>query len=86
MCNLNKDVQTRDKLIFSEYNERAYSGGTRHFKNMSLATLEELVAQNSIDLDEQQNDCPTVRAILGFMRTYPDYTAHGYVVSIRGCW
>ena len=83
MLNLNRDVQTRDELIFGKYDESKYSGGIRHFKDMSLSTLEKLVAQNFIDLDEQQNDSPTVQAILGFMRTYPDYTAHGYTVSIE---
>lgn len=83
MKELNKDVRTRDRLIFGEYNEYAYGGGVRHFEDLSLATLEKLVAQDFIDLDDQQNDCPTVQAILGFMRTYPDYTAHGYTVSIE---
>lgn len=82
MKELNKDVRTRNKLIFGEYNEYAYGGGVRHFENLSLATLEKLVAQGFINLDDQQNDCTTVQAIPGFMRTYPDYTAHGYTVSI----
>ena len=83
MNRLNKDVRTRDELIFGEYDREAYSGGVRHFENLSLATLEKLVANNFIDLDDAQNVCPCVKAILGFMRTYPDYTAHGYTVSIE---
>lgn len=83
MKKLNENVRERDKIIFGEYNEYQYSGGVRHFRNLSLSSLEKLVALNFIDLDDQQNDCPTVQAILGFMRTYPDYTAHGYAVSIE---
>ena len=83
MNKLNKDVRTRDELIFGEYDREAYSGGVRHFEKLSLSTLEKLVAQNFIDLDDQQNNCPCVKAILGFMRNYPDYTAHGYAVSVE---
>lgn len=83
MCNLNRDVRMRDKLIFGEYNEYRYCGGVRHFEKLSLSTLEKLVANNFIDLDDAQNDCPSVKAILGFMRTYSDYTAHGYAVSVE---
>ena len=82
MFGLNRDVKLRDELIFGEYDESKYAGGIRPFKKLGLVTLKKLVAQNFISLDDAQNDCPCVRTILRFMNRYPDYTAHGYVVSV----
>ncbi|MBQ3433665.1 MAG: hypothetical protein II857_04105 [Selenomonadaceae bacterium] len=79
---MNQDVQTRDKLIFGEYNPDAYLGGVRYFENLSLDTLNTLLENKFIAAGERQNDAPTTAQIQSFMARYPEYTAHGYAVAI----
>ena len=78
----NGNIQQRDKLIFGEYDEKAYgSGGVRYFDNLSLEVLKKLSALNFINPDDKQNDCPAVKEIVNFMEKYLNYTAHGYAVA-----
>lgn len=81
MRNLNRDFNTRDKMIFGGFNPNEYRGGVRDFENLSLDTLKTLLEKNFIEPDESQNGSPTTAQILNFMERYPDYTAHGYAVS-----
>ena len=83
MKNLNKDVVTRDRMIFGSYDKSKYSGGVRHFENLSLETLKRLLEKNFADRAEKQNWAPTIGAIVDFMKTYDGYTAHGYVVEVE---
>ena len=76
----NRDIKTRDEIIFGEYDEKKYHGGVRRFENLDLTALEKLVDQKFIDLEDAQNASPTVEEFLAFMKAYPDYTAHGYTV------
>ena len=80
---LNLDVATRDKIIFGEYEEKKYIGGLRHFENLTLENLQKLVKENFACTEDKQNDCPTIGEVMEFMTKYPNYTAHGYVVSIK---
>ena len=54
-----------------------------HFKGLALANLEKLLAEKFADPEEQQNDCPPISEIFEFMQRNPDFTAHGYAVSIK---
>lgn len=83
MHKLNRNERQRDHIIFGEHDMAVYMGGVRHFKNLSLSKLEQLIECDFIDLDERQNCAPCVKEIYEFMKKYPDYTAHGYTVSIR---
>ena len=83
MFNLNKNVQQRDEIIFGKYEPSSYMGGICRFEKLNLATLKQLVEHNFLCLDERQNCCPSVEEILHFMEKYPDYTTHGYAVSIE---
>jgi hypothetical protein len=70
----------RDKIIFGsmqlwEPNEIKY------FENLSYSQLYELIDNNLIELDECQNDSPTVNEFYKFMQLHINATAHGYVVS-----
>lgn len=78
---MNPDYKNRDSIIFGEYNEQDYLGGTKRFENLSLKQLEELVEKDYIGLNECQNLSPPVQDFLEFMRKYPKVNAHGYVVS-----
>ena len=79
---LNQDEATRDTLIFGEHDPQAYSGGIRRFEGLSLNKLKKLLELKFIDPEERQNYSPTTAEILRFMKRYPAYKAHGYVVTI----
>ena len=82
MKELNKDIETRDKIIFGKYREATYKhGGVREFEGMTRDTLKQLLDQDFADPDERQNLSPTIIEIYEFMAKYPEYTAHGYAVS-----
>ena len=80
---LNKDIATRDKLIFGKYRPNIYehNGGIQYYEEMSLATLRLLLDKKFIDPEERQNLAPSVQEIYDFMLKYPQYKAHGYAVS-----
>jgi len=83
MKELNRDIETRDKLIYRKYRPNFYTqgGGIRHFTDLDAKTLQELVDMNFADPEDKQNDSPTLGEILEFLKKYPAYTAHGYSVS-----
>ena len=82
MHKLNKNEKKRDEIIFGEHDVKAYYGGVRHFKYLSLDKFEQLIDGNFINLKERQNRAPSVKEIYEFMKKYPSYTAHGYAVSV----
>lgn len=47
----------------------------------TLAVLDALKKANLLDLEQTQNDSPSVRAILEFMRNNPRFVATGYVIG-----
>ncbi len=58
-----------------------YGGGIALYTRLSLAGLERLVAEGYADLDDAQNDSPTLGEFLEFMRRWPVFFAEGYVVA-----
>ena len=79
---LNKDIETRDKLIWGKYRPRKYNfGGVIPYQGMNVRTLRKLLEQNFADPEERQNNAPTIGEIYNFMKSYPSYTCHGYAVS-----
>lgn len=83
MIKLNPDIETRDKIIYPDgYNPNEYFGGIRHFRFLSVQDLTTLIENGFVDILERQNDAPSIRRIYGFMKEYPQYTAHGYTVDI----
>ena len=80
---LNRREKQRDNIIFGNRDTKAYMGGIRHFENLSLDKLEELINGNFIDISDRQNAAPTIKEIYGFMKKYPAYTAHGYAVTVE---
>lgn len=82
MKELNKDIETRDKIIFGKYKPGKYKyGGTQKFRAMHVDTLKTLLDQDFADPECVKGDSPTIIEFYHFMRMYPEYTAHGYVVS-----
>jgi len=77
---MNTDSERRDQIIFSGSRPRG-KYDILHFRGLRLVELVELVELDFIELDEQQNDAPTVGEIFKFMKKYPSVTTHGYVVT-----
>jgi hypothetical protein len=49
--------------------------------NITREQLEALLHENLIDPDEQQNDSPTVKDFLEFLKRNPSFYAIGYIIS-----
>ena len=83
MKTLNILFSKRNQIIFGDddVEGKSWLGGTRHFEDLNLSQLKELVKNNFIDLEESQNCSPMVESFLAFMEKYPKVTAHGYAVS-----
>ena len=77
----NMDIKTRDEMIFGEYNPDKYGGGVRDFEGMDVELLEKLVEMKFVDIDEYQNDSPTIKDFIEFMSAHDGYTVGGYVVT-----
>lgn len=85
MFEFNKDVKTRDVIIFGEYAPEKYMGGTRQFENMSYEKAKVLLELGYIDPDDAQNNSPTAEDMLKYAEEWGGYTFDGYVVSIDRC-
>lgn len=82
MKELNKDIVSRDKIIFGKYRPNKYKfGGIQKFEGMDVKTLKTLIDNNFADPEDRQNLAPSIQEIYDFMEMYPKYTAHGYAVS-----
>src|SRR3972149_2135430 len=79
---LNRSWQRRDAILGLEVDwDRGDDGGIARIEEIDLRTLEQLVSENFIALEERQNVAPTVAEFLDFMRAHPRVKAHGYAVS-----
>ena len=83
MFELNRNnVNARDLILFGEkFCEDKYLGGIRRFESLSVSGLQNLLALNAIDPEEQHNCAPTTQEIYDFMKDHDNFTAHGYAVS-----
>ena len=77
----NKQVKSRDTIIFGNYDEKRYMGGIARFEGLKLPELIALATEGFLDLQEMQNCAPCIGEFMEFMARYSGYTAHGYVVS-----
>ena len=77
---MNKDYKTRNAILGLNNDDKLWFGGIQKFSNLSLDKLQNLIAQEFIDLDENQNCSPTTKEFLNLMKKYPCITAHGYAV------
>jgi len=57
------------------------SGDYTPIPEMSLDTLKQLEAAALLDPEETQNDSPSIREFMEFMRIHPGVTAHGYTIG-----
>jgi hypothetical protein len=74
-------MEARDSIIGeSNFKESAYFAGIRHFENLALAQLTELIELEFCDPTGRQNDSPTTGQFCKFMERFPFIRAHGYTV------
>lgn len=74
----------RDPIIFGEpYNPQKYLGGCRRFEQLNLEQLTQLEALGALDMDDAQNESPTISEILAFLtsRDTEGWYAGGYCIS-----
>ena len=80
----NQDWKLRDSMLNDVYGER--KGGdydVYRFDGVTAETLQKLVDLKFADPNEQQNEAPTIEQFLEFLNDNPDFTAHGYAVTIK---
>jgi hypothetical protein len=82
LSNLNRDSKTRDQIIFGQ-DVTNTSYNIKNFENLSLSKLKELFNKNFIADGDYQNDSPTAKEFLDFLKENPKFTVNGYVVSIK---
>lgn len=78
---MNKDIRTRDEVLFGEYDKEQYLGGTRRFSGVTLEDLQFLFEHDFIDPFDAQNYSPTAQEYYDFLQKYPAFSVHGYAVS-----
>lgn len=80
---LNQDVETRDGILqqYSDTHGKDYD--IYHFQGVPEQVLLQLKDNRFLALNEKQNEAPTIKEFLAFMRKHPGlYTAHGYAVRV----
>lgn len=82
---LNKDYKERDQIIFGREitwgSDADTFGGTLQFEDLTLTQLEKLRDNRFLELDDAQNNAPTISRFMLFMKEHKGVLAHGYAVS-----
>lgn len=80
---LNQDEKLRDEIIFGKHDKTKYIGGIRRYENLNLKRMEMLSMGNFLNLEDCQNDAPSIRKMLEFIKKWKRYNIklHGYVVE-----
>ena len=78
---MNKDIKTRDEIIFGEYDPEKYKyGGIRRFER-SPDVIHRLIENDFIDLNECQNSSPSTKEFMEYVEDIEEYvTFGGYAV------
>lgn len=73
-----KQQQTiRDQIIWGDKSPALFA----RIDSITLEQLHELNDNGFLDLDQTQNESPSVAEIMDFMTKFPQFTAHGYAIS-----
>lgn len=82
---LTDKANERDRIIWGEdFDEDEYSGGTRHFTDISVETAQLLIDRGYLDPEDRQNCSPTAQEIIDFINCSTDsrdWWLSGYAVS-----
>lgn len=86
---LNRDQKRRDSIIasydpeFDNDPNTAYRGGIQRFSQLPLEAMEELITHNFIDVQDKQNNAPSIGQFIQFLRNHSEnkFHVHGYAVG-----
>lgn len=78
---MNNDFKRRDEILAPFFDDQEYHGGIKPFKNMPLDVIKTLKDEDFIDLDEAQNNAPSVGEFITFIENNDKFLVHGYAVS-----
>jgi len=81
---MNKDDKRRHEILglrFEEPQKDKQGYDIRPIENVTLQQLQTLKEEDFLDLEECQNDSPSVGAIIDFIEEHPNFKAHGYIVT-----
>lgn len=81
MFSLNKNQKRRDALLKIKEPRKGWPGGLEYFGWIELGTLEKLVKDNFICLEDGESVGPSHRQTLNFLREHPEFKVSGYAVS-----
>ena len=73
---LNRDEAKRNQIIHG----KPVAKDAERFTGLSVEKLAQLVHESFIELDERQNESPTVQEFGRFMVQHPEFTCHGYTI------
>jgi hypothetical protein len=76
---MNRDQKIRDDFLGITRDD--YGGGVASFSGLSFEKLNWLLDRDFVDLEERQNDSPSIFEFQSFMIAHPCFTALGYVVD-----
>lgn len=80
---LNKDVQTRERILYNEdYDKDHYPGGYRAFDGITADTLQRLVDMRFADGEDKHNYAPTLAEFLKYAQTHKNVTISGYAIDV----
>lgn len=77
---MNKDYVKRDEIIFGGYDPKSYIGGCKNF-HCSYKTMEKLVEENFIELDECQNSSPYTKDFMDILKDVDNVRFIAYAIS-----
>jgi hypothetical protein len=90
---MNKNQTRRDELLkpFFEQEDKemarygftpGYSGGIRRYSGLTVEVLEQLIAEGFVDVNERQNESPSIAEFLEFAKLTPQSVfLIGYAVA-----
>ena len=81
--NYNLDTEKRDFLIFGNGKPKYVMDGQGYFNKVNLITLEKLLEERFVDINDYYNDSPRILDFLDFMKKYhsESFFVHGFVRS-----
>ena len=77
---MNKDYKARDEIIFGKYDPNSYFGGCKRF-SCSKETIQTLIDNDFIDLEECQNCSPTTKEFMEYVNDLNDVIFNCYAIS-----
>lgn len=76
-----EQMKERDMILFGFFDKEDYYGGSMDFSDLHVDRLKKLVELGYADVEECQNNSPTIGDFIEFCDAYPEFTLHGYAIT-----